>query len=142
LLEVRKVVAKGDPEVGKVATLEKLVLYDCIAHFVGETVSVVVLAGAMHVVELHASMATMYRVPGAAPDWILTLIPLAVLTHPVPFHVGVGDVLDGHFTTESEENPGRFDVSTKCTPPPDSWADPPDQWRLTLEPGTTAKDES
>ena len=87
-------------------------------------------------------MATWYSVPGAAAAGIATLIAVVVVCQPLPFHVGVGDVWAGQCTSEEEEKLGTDDVTTKCTPDPSSGVEPPDQCRLTVEPGTTAKDES
>jgi hypothetical protein len=87
-------------------------------------------------------MATWYSVPGAAGAGMATLTAVAVVTQPVPVHLGAGDVWAGQFTTEEEEKLGTDDVTMKCTPDPTSDVEPPDQCRLTVEPGMTAKDES
>jgi hypothetical protein len=73
---------------------------------------------------------------------MMTLIAVAVVTQPVPFHWGGDCRSEGHCTTEVEENPGRDDVITTCTPESSGDVESAPQCRLTVEPGTTAKEES
>ena len=66
----------------------------------------------------------------------------AVVIQPEPFHVGAGETYEGHCVTAADEKPGNDEVIRRWTPDPKSDVDPPDQCRLTVVPGTTAKDES
>jgi len=66
----------------------------------------------------------------------------AVVIQPEPFHVGAGETYEGHWVTAADEKPGNDEVIRRWTPDPKSDVDPPDQCRLTVVPGTTAKDES
>lgn len=71
-----------------------------------------------------------------------TFTAVVVVVQPVPVHLGAGDVWAGQVTTEEEEKLGTDDVTMKVAPTPINGVEPPDQCRLTVEPGTTANDEA
>jgi len=45
-----------------------------------------------------------------------TVMAVAVVVQPDPFHFGAGEVRGGHFTVDAEEKPGTDVEITKCTP--------------------------